>query len=231
MVPVEFQARLRRAKGYLRTGAFAVVSRSPGPPSAGRGGRRAGPRLAEPGAVVFRSAARVRRRPSSFADGSRGHQLALTGSQAGGADGLGPFVEAGLGWLVTIVPVGPGQTQGDWTGWGAPRLSTGGGGAVVAGRRAHRRLRDAAVKVDQARRYASSPAWSSAAAAGPTAGGGRRRRRGAADADPATDWATRSTMALRHPAAARTGQVGAWRRRGASPLPSWCGGAPAVELP
>jgi hypothetical protein len=155
MVPVEFQAEAAPpAKGYLKTGAFAVglaVTRAP----LGGTGVAGGLDLAWRSPVPWSFGARLGYgyAPSSFADGSKVHQLALMGLAGwGGQTRWAPFVEAGLGWLVTIVPR-RGQTQGDWTGW-ATRLSTGVQvRSLPVGVRIALDLELQSVKVDEARRY------------------------------------------------------------------------------
>jgi hypothetical protein len=62
--------------------------------------------------------------PDSFSDDSTVHQVSVM--VLGGWTGetrWAPFVETGLGWLLTIVPR-HGQTQGDPLGWAA-RLGSG----------------------------------------------------------------------------------------------------------
>ena len=156
LVPVEFHAEAAPlpSKGYLRTGAFAVgltVARAP----LGGTGVAGGVDLAwrSPAPWSFGVRLGYAYAPSSFSDGSKVHQLALMGLAGwSGQTRWAPFVEAGLGWLVTLVPR-PGEEQGDWGGW-ATRLSTGVQvRSLPVGVRFAVNLDMQSVQVDAARRY------------------------------------------------------------------------------
>ena len=132
LVPVEFRAEAAPPppRGFLRTGAFAVgltVARAPLGGDGVAGGLDLAWRSAAPWTFGLRLGYQVA--PSSFGGTSGGppstvHQLQLM-PLAGwmGQTRWSPFVEVGIGWLVTIVPRG-GITQADWGGW-AGRLSAG----------------------------------------------------------------------------------------------------------
>ena len=156
MVPVEFRAEAAPPppKGFLRAGAFSVglaVARAP----IGGTGLSGGVDLAwrSPAPWSFGVRLGYAYAPSSFSDGSKVHQLALMGLAGwSGQTRWAPFVEAGLGWLVTLVPR-PAQTQGDWGGWAA-RASTGlQVRSLPVGVRISLNLEMQSVQVDTTRRY------------------------------------------------------------------------------
>lgn len=156
LVPVEFRAEAAAPppKGFLRTGAFSVglnVSRAPLGGTGVSGGVGVAWRSAVPWSFGLRLGYDFA--PSSFADGSKVHQLsAMALGGWSGQTRWAPFVEGGLGWLVTLVPR-PGQTQGDWAGWAA-RASTGLQiRSLPVGLRLSVNLEVQSVRVDANRRY------------------------------------------------------------------------------
>jgi hypothetical protein len=127
LVPVEFRAEAPppAPRGFLRTGTFAVGLVVAGAPLGGAGvsgGVELAWRSAPPWFVGMRVGYAYA--PDSFSDDSTVHQVSVMvlGGWTGEAR-WAPFVETGLGWLLTIVPR-HGQTQGDPLGWAA-RLASG----------------------------------------------------------------------------------------------------------
>ena len=156
LVPVEFRAQAAPPppRGFLRTGIFAVglnVSRAPLGGTGVSGGVGLAWRSAPPWAFGLRLGYDYA--PSSFTDGSKVHQLsAMALGGWSGQTRWAPFVEGGLGWLVTLVPR-PEQTQGDWLGWSA-RASTGVQvRSLPVGVRLSVNLDVQSVRVDASRRY------------------------------------------------------------------------------
>jgi hypothetical protein len=160
LVPVEFRADAAPPppKGFLRTGTFTVgldVGRPPLGGSGLAGGVGLAWRSAPPWYLGVRGGYDYA--PSSFADGSKVHQLSLLA--LGGWSGQtrwAPFVEAGVGWLVTIVPR-PGQTQGDWAGWLARASAGVQVRSLPVGVRLALSLDLQSVRVDASRRYDAIP--------------------------------------------------------------------------
>jgi hypothetical protein len=156
LVPVEFKAEAAPPppKGFLRTGTFAVGLEVSGAPLGGSGvagGVALAWRSAPPWSFGLRFAYDYA--PSSFADAAKVHQLSVT-ALAGwsGQTRWAPLVEAGIGWLGTLVPRS-GQTQGDWLGW----LAHGAVGVQVrslpVGVRLALNVDLQSVRVDASRRY------------------------------------------------------------------------------
>jgi hypothetical protein len=120
LVPVEFHAEAPPPppRGFLRTGTFLVGLSVAGPPLGGSGvagGLGVAWRSAPPWTLGLRIAYGYA--PSSFADSATVHQVSVSALVGwSGQTRWAPFVEAGPGWLLTLVPR-QGQTQGDPTGW------------------------------------------------------------------------------------------------------------------
>jgi len=166
LVPVEFHAEAPPPppRGFLRTGTFMVGLSVTGAPLGGSGvGGSVGLawRSSPPWTLGLRVAYGYA--PSSFADSSTVHQLSVMA--LGGWSGQtrwAPFVEAGVGWLLTIVPR-EGQTQGDPTGW-VTRAATGLQiRSLPVGVRFELALELQSVRVDSSRTYNAIPSLEIAA--------------------------------------------------------------------
>jgi len=167
LVPVEFhsEAAAPPPRGFLQTGTFTVglsVASAPLGGSGVAGGVGFAWRSAPPWTLGLRVAYTYA--PSSFADGSTVHQVSVTA--LGGWSGQtrwAPFVEAGVGWLLTIVPR-QSETQSDPTGWlirGATGLQI---RSLPVGLRLDLAVELQSVRVDSSRKYNAIPSLELAAA-------------------------------------------------------------------
>ena len=167
LVPVEFhsEAAPPPPRGFLQTGTFTVglsVATAPLGGSGVAGGVGFAWRSAPPWTLGLRVAYTYA--PSSFADGSTVHQVSVTA--LGGWSGQtrwAPFVEAGVGWLLTIVPR-QSETQSDPTGWlirGATGLQI---RSLPVGLRLDLAVELQSVRVDSSRKYNAIPSLELAAA-------------------------------------------------------------------